>query len=209
VRALIEQRLRSPRPAADPRDRILANVVGQASTELLDALAASSRRAAVLLGLVERAPGIAVLFTERAAHLKHHPSQISFPGGRLEAAGETPIAAALREAHEEIGLDPRDVAIAGCLDTQVTSTGFSVTPVVGFVGGSFEARPDPAEVQSVFEVPLQHFLAADTLRETYRERLGSRFRTYEFNYEGRVIWGATAAILVAFRELLLNEKSTR
>jgi 8-oxo-dGTP pyrophosphatase MutT (NUDIX family) len=161
------------------------------------------QRAAVLLALVEHPEGLNVLFTERAAHLKHHAGQISFPGGRIEGDGETAVHAALREAHEEIGLEPTDVAIAGALDTLVTGTGFSVTPVVGFIAAPFLARPDPAEVTGVFEVPLQYFLIPDTVHESYRERLGSRFRSYEFHWENRVIWGATAAILVNFRQILL------
>jgi 8-oxo-dGTP pyrophosphatase MutT (NUDIX family) len=207
LRALIEQRLRRPRSPADPRERAVANIIGPVSAEFLALISGPMQRAAVLLALVERAEGLNVLFTERAAHLRHHAGQISFPGGRIESGGETPIDAALREAREEIGLEPREVAIAGSLDTHVTGTGFSVTPVVGFIGGPFLARPDPAEVTGVFEVPLRHFLAPDAVHETHRERLGSRFRSYEFRFESRVIWGATAAILVTFRQLLLEDKT--
>jgi 8-oxo-dGTP pyrophosphatase MutT (NUDIX family) len=207
LRALIEQRLRRPRTPSDPRERALANIMGPVSAEFLALLSGPMQHAAVLLALVEHAEGINVLFTERAAHLKHHAGQISFPGGRIEGGGETAVDAALREAHEEIGLEPRDVAIAGALDTLVTGTGFSVTPVVGFVEGPFLAQPDPAEVTGVFEVPLRHFLAPDTVQETYRERLGSRFRSYEFHCENRLIWGATAAILVNFRKLLFEDKT--
>jgi 8-oxo-dGTP pyrophosphatase MutT (NUDIX family) len=207
LRALIEQRLRRPRTPSDPRERALANIMGPVSAEFLALLSGPMQHAAVLLALVEHAEGINVLFTERAAHLKHHAGQISFPGGRIEGGGETAVDAALREAHEEIGLEPRDVAIAGALDTLVTGTGFSVTPVVGFVAGPFLAQPDPAEVTGVFEVPLRHFLAPDTVQETYRERLGSRFRSYEFHCENRLIWGATAAILVNFRKLLFEDKT--
>jgi 8-oxo-dGTP pyrophosphatase MutT (NUDIX family) len=203
LRALIEQRLRRPRPPADPRDRALANIVGPVSADFLALVSGPMQRAAVLLALVEHPEGLNVLFTERAAHLKHHAGQISFPGGRIEGDGETAVHAALREAHEEIGLEPTDVAIAGALDTLVTGTGFSVTPVVGFIAAPFLARPDPAEVTGVFEVPLQYFLIPDTVHESYRERLGSRFRSYEFHWENRVIWGATAAILVNFRQILL------
>jgi 8-oxo-dGTP pyrophosphatase MutT (NUDIX family) len=206
-RALIEQRLRRPRLPANPRERALANIVGPVSAEFLAVISGPMQHAAVLLALVEHADGLNVLLTERAAHLKHHAGQISFPGGRIEAGGETPVDAALREAHEEIGLEPRKVAIAGALDTHVTGTGFSVTPVVGFIAGPFLARPDPAEVTGVFEVPLPHFLAPGAVQETYRERFGCRFRSYEFHYENRVIWGATAAILVTFRQILLEDKT--
>jgi 8-oxo-dGTP pyrophosphatase MutT (NUDIX family) len=207
LRALIEQRLRRPRSAADPRERALANVIGPVSADFLALISGPMQRAAVLLALVEHAEGLNVLFTERATHLKHHAGQISFPGGRIEGDRETAVEAALREAHEEIGLEPQDVAIAGALDTLVTGTGFSVTPVVGFIAAPFLAQPDPAEVAAVFEVPLRHFLAPDTVQETYRERLGCRFRSYEFHFENRVIWGATAAILVNLRQLLLEDKT--
>jgi 8-oxo-dGTP pyrophosphatase MutT (NUDIX family) len=153
LRTLIEQRLRRPRSAADPRERALANVIGPVSADFLALISGPMQRAAVLLALVEHAEGLNVLFTERATHLKHHAGQISFPGGRIEGDRETAVEAALREAHEEIGLEPQDVAIAGALDTLVTGTGFSVTPVVGFVGAAFVAQPDPAEVAAVFEVP--------------------------------------------------------
>jgi 8-oxo-dGTP pyrophosphatase MutT (NUDIX family) len=206
LRELIEQRLRRPASPADPRERALATIIGPVSAEFKALISGPMQHAAVLLALVERAADLNVLFTERAAHLKHHAGQISFPGGRIED-GEKAVDAALREAHEEVGLEPQNVAIAGALDTLVTGTGFSVTPIVGFIAGPFLAQPDPAEVTSVFEVPLRHFLAPDTLLETYRERLGCRFRSYEFHYENRMIWGATAAILVTLRQLFLDEKT--
>ena len=205
MRALIERRLAAPRPPADPYERLLARVVGEVTSELRAALTAESRHAAVLLALVERKDAYNVLFTERAPGLKSHPGQISFPGGRVEEPGETAVEAALREAHEEIGLEPRDVSVAGCLDAHVTGTGFSVTPVVGFVPSAFVARPHPAEVSGVFEVPLAFFLDPNAARETHRERFGCRFRSYEFHYGDRLIWGATAAMLVAFRDMLIYE----
>ena len=101
-----------------------------------------------------------------------------------------------------MGLLPADVAVAGQLGPHVTGTGFRITPVVGFIAGPFEPRPDPAEVQSVFEVPLGFLLEPDSVITSYRERLGSRIKTVEFHYEGRRIWGATAAIVMSLIEVL-------
>lgn len=207
MRELIERRLGAPRAPIDPRERLLANVVGDASPALVAAIEASDRRAAVLLALIERAAGMTLLFTERAPHLKHHAGQTSFPGGRIDHPEETAVEAALREAEEEVGLKSRDVEIAGVLDAHITGTGFCVTPVVGFVAGGFVARPDPAEVADVFEVPLAFLLEKHALRANVHARLGSRVKSYELEYEGHRIWGATAAMIAAFRDLIYYGKS--
>lgn len=198
----IRSRVATPRAPVDPRARILANIEGPVSPELLAVVDRPSRAASVLLTLVERAAGLAVLFTERAAHLKDHAGQISFPGGRI-GAGESAIDAALRETREEIGLPPAEVEVLGLLDEFLTGTGFLIRPVVGYVGqGAFVATPDPTEVAGVFEVPLDVILDPARVTTTYRERLGTRFLTYELQHAGYRIWGATAAILVNFRDVI-------
>ena len=201
--ATIRRIVATPRRAVDPLERIVANVEGgRLSPALRAVLDQPTRAASVLLTLLERPGGLTVLFTERAAHLKDHAGQISFPGGRIDER-ETAVAAALREAHEEIGLDPTEVEILGALDDFLTGTGFLITPVVGYVAsGAFAAAPDPTEVASVFEVPLDFICEPANIVESYRERLGTRFRTYELKHGGYRIWGATAAILVSFRDLI-------
>ncbi len=153
--------------------------------------------AAVLVPLLERSAGrLQVLFTERADHLRRHPGQISFPGGRIERLDGCAVNAALREAQEEVGLPATCVHIAGFLEPQLTVTGFCVTAVVGVVAaGEFVAVPDPGEVAGVFEVPLEYFLDERNEHRGMREYQGTRFAAVEYHWEGRRIWGATAMML--------------
>jgi len=172
---------------------------------LREILERPSRPASVLLAVLERANGLTVLFTERAAHLRDHAGQVSLPGGRI-AGGESPAEAALREAHEEVGLEPSSVDVIGSLDEFITGTGFAVMPVVGVVADSeFVATPDPREVAGVFEVPLGVILDRTAMTVGYFERHGSRLLTYELNYGGRRIWGATAAVLRNFQDVILDD----
>lgn len=200
----IRARLAAARPSADPRQRIFRNVTGPVSQALLDMLERPGRDAAVLLTLLARSDGLAVLFTERAAHLKDHAGQISFPGGRV-ALAEPAVQAALREAYEEIGLEPKAVQVLGELDVHLTGTGFAVRPVVGVVTGPFVPRPDPEEVAGVFEVPLEFLLDPANVATREIDRLDTRFRTFELTYGGHRIWGATAAMLMTFRDIISNE----
>jgi len=205
---VIRRRLAAPRPPHDPRARLLGNVDGPISPALREILERPGRPASVLLALFERPSGLTVLFTERAAHLKDHAGQVSLPGGRI-AVGETPPDAALREAHEEVGLEPAAVEVIGSLDGFLTGTGFTVTPVIGVLRDrDFVATPDPREVAGVFEVPLGVILDRGALGVGYFERHGSRLLTYELLYGGRRIWGATAAILRNFQDVILDEDET-
>jgi len=201
-RRRIEQKLREQPQDGNPGNALLQHVVGSPSPELLNLVAAPAREAAVLVGLIERAQGLHVLLTQRAAHLAHHPGQISFPGGRLDEQDADPVAAALREAEEEVGLTARQVEVLGRLPPRLTGTGFAVTPVVGWLASAFEPQPDPAEVSSAFEVPLAYLLAPGNLKRTTRERYGTRFLVFEYHYGSHRIWGATAAILTEFLEVI-------
>lgn len=202
---VIRHRLAVPRPARDPRARLLGNLAGPASPQLREILANPGRPASVLLTVLERSSGPTVLFTERAAHLKDHAGQVSLPGGRL-TAGESATDAALREAYEEVGLPPSAVNVIGTLDGFITGTGFLITPVVGVVTDTaFVATPDPREVAGVFEVPLPLILDRTAMRSSYFERHGARLLTYELFYESRRIWGATAAVLRNFQDVILDD----
>lgn len=160
------------------------------------------RPAAVLLALIERADGPRVLLTVRTAALRHHAGQVSFPGGRIEADDVDPVAAALREAQEEVGLPASLASPLGYLDPFATITGFHVFPVVARVCGSYVPRLDPSEVASSFEVPLDFLLDPGNVHELDVEWQGRRRRLLEYRYQEHRIWGATAAMLVNFRQRL-------
>jgi 8-oxo-dGTP pyrophosphatase MutT (NUDIX family) len=158
--------------------------------------------AAVLVPLVERDRGMTVLLTQRAATLKDHAGQISFPGGRIEPEDADAWRAALREAHEEIGLQENFVEFAGYLPDHWVGTGFRVTPVVGFVNPGYELRIATAEVHDVFEVPLDFILDAANHISRTRELGGVKLEVYDIPYGDRNIWGATAGMLLTLRRLL-------
>lgn len=163
---------------------------------------AALRPAAVLVPLVDHAHGMAVLLTQRTAHLSAHAGQISFPGGRMEEHDADAVAAALRETEEEVGL-PRDrVNVIGRLDTYVTGTGFEITPIVGVVAPPYPMTIDPFEVAEAFEVPLAFVLDRRNHHRVERESAGMRRCFFVLPYEGRNIWGATAGILVNLAEVL-------
>jgi 8-oxo-dGTP pyrophosphatase MutT (NUDIX family) len=151
--------------------------------------------AAVLVGIVTAAaPG--VLLTKRTATLRRHSGQVSFPGGRIDPDDSSPEAAALREAHEEIGLEPGFVELLGRLPDYVTSTGYLVTPVLALVSPGFTTTLSAAEVDAVFELPLTTLLDP-TAPERRQAEFAGRLREYwVWPHAEHFIWGATAAILV-------------
>ncbi len=206
MRRLIEECLAGNDDAAGPRERFLANVLGEPSGAVLELLEQPARRAAVLVPIIERDSGLRVLLTARARHLVHHPGQVAFPGGRIEAVDADARAAALREAEEEVGLEPALARVVGELPVHLTGTGFVVTPVVAFVSGAFEARPNAGEVAGVFEVPLEFLIDRGNSVRSEVERFGSRFVSYEYRWQTWRIWGATAAIIITLRNLLINKQ---
>ncbi len=175
------------------------------SAHLAGPIPPSLRPAAVLVPLVDRSDGMTVLFTQRAAHLKNHAGQISFPGGRLEEQDEGPLAAALRETEEEIGLSREFVRVVGYLEPHLIFTGFHVVPVVGFVTPGFTLRPDPTEVADVFEVSLAHVFDAANHGTRAREVSGGILHIYDIANGDRPIWGATAGMLMSLYRLLSQQ----
>lgn len=154
------------------------------------------RLAAVLVPLVEHADEPSILLTRRADHLEKHSGQVAFPGGKVEDSDATPIAAALRETEEEIGLDASHIEIAGVLDTYQTGTGFLILPVVGFVKPGFTLTPDKNEVADVFEVPAHIALSTQNWKTDSGEWKGRMWNFYSMDYQGYNIWGATAGMLM-------------
>ncbi len=160
--------------------------------------------AAVLVAFVlGESPG--VLLTKRNKHLKRHAGQISFPGGRIDETDADPEAAALREAEEEIALNPRSVEVLGRLGDFLTGTGFRITPVVGLVPPGLRYAPTPGEVDAVFELPVDVLLDPTAPRRERQERGGVVRDVWIWPHPKHDIWGATAAILVHLAERLRAE----
>lgn len=160
--------------------------------------------AAVLVPIVVRPSGLTVLLTQRTAHLRDHAGQISFPGGRCEAGDDSPIATALRESSEEVGIEPRQVEILGTLPDYFTGTGFRVTPVAGLVLPPLNLRLDDFEVAEAFEAPLDFLLDAANYRRESLEVAGQMRTYWAVPWQEYFIWGATAGMLVSLRESLLG-----
>ena len=157
--------------------------------------AAAPKPAAVLVAAVPGPEGARLLFIERASGLRAHAGQIAFPGGRMEAGDESPLATALREAEEEIGLPPEAVRPLGFLDVYQTGTGYRIVPVVAVVERPFEQRLCALEVADAFEAPLSFLMSPENHAIVERER-GGRLRTfYAMPFGERYIWGATAGMV--------------
>jgi 8-oxo-dGTP pyrophosphatase MutT (NUDIX family) len=183
----LEQRLARPAPAA---------AKGMSDGFRLPGREGSATPAAVLVPIVNRPTDLTLLLTLRSADLPDHPGQISFPGGRVELGDASLAHAALREATEEIGLPAARVAILGELAPYETVTGYSVTPVVGWVEPPFELKLDPIEVADAFEVPLAFLLNPLNLQRHFQMFGDIRRDFWAIPYGERYIWGATAAMLL-------------
>jgi 8-oxo-dGTP pyrophosphatase MutT (NUDIX family) len=172
------------RPAGESSDYDLNTDVPLAPDRVL-------RDAAVLVAVCQGR----VLLTKRASGLKHHPGQIAFPGGKVDAGDDGVVGAALCEAWEEIGLQPGNVTVLGMLPAHETVTGYRVTPVLGLVRDCFNAKPQESEVAEAFSVPLSHVTTPANFTVEQREWRGVWRRYYTVPYGPYYIWGATARIL--------------
>ncbi|MCX7555832.1 CoA pyrophosphatase [Xanthomonadaceae bacterium JHOS43] len=200
--------LRTPRPS-DPFDRpeqlrqALLPLDGELSgagwnlDEIADLVTPSTLvDAAVLVGLVPRAEGAHVLLTRRNDALQHHAGQVSFPGGRIDPGDRSPLHAALREAWEEVALEPEAIEPVGYLDPYATITGFRVLPVVARLPTDYRIVPNPGEVADAFEVPLAPLLNGERIVSLSGTWMGRPRSYWEYRVGPHRIWGATAAMLV-------------
>jgi 8-oxo-dGTP pyrophosphatase MutT (NUDIX family) len=158
------------------------------------------RPAAVLVGVIEGARGPEVLLTKRASGLRHHPGQIAFPGGKIDLGDADATAAALREAREEVALDPEGVRIFGTMPVHETVTGYAITPVLALIAPGFAPRPALGEVEEAFTVPLAHLADPSNYRVEKRLWLGQWRAYYTVPWGPYYIWGATARMLRVLAE---------
>lgn len=187
----LRERLRRAPPAF--------SVFGDDGTEGREA---ASTAAAVLIPVIAHPQALTVLFTQRTPHLRSHSGQVSFPGGRAEPGDASAEFTALRETEEEIGLRRSAVEVLARLPDYRTRTGYRVTPVVGLLTPPVAFAPDPNEVAEIFEVPLEFLLDERNRQRRTREFQGRQVGYYVFEYQERVIWGATAGMLVNLHKML-------
>ncbi|EOB6261130.1 CoA pyrophosphatase [Vibrio fluvialis] len=160
----------------------------------------SLRKASVLIGFVERPTGLNVVLTKRAAHLKHHPGQISFPGGKYEESDGTLYQTAMRETREEIGIQEDQIEILGQLPELVTVSKFAVTPVLAFISPDYKTLIDANEVEEVFEVPADFLLDRRQLFSNTFQIKNSPHRVFAIPYKHHFIWGMTAQIIQSLQK---------
>ncbi|WP_070965512.1 CoA pyrophosphatase [Vibrio sonorensis] len=160
------------------------------------------RKASVLVGFVEREEGLHIIFTKRAAHLKHHPGQVSFPGGKFEPLDSDLIHTALRETEEEIGISHNHVKVFGQMPELPTISRFSVTPILAMISPEYSPNIDKNEVEQVFEVPARVVLDPNQLHSATFSVNSNRHRVFAVNYQGHFIWGMTAQIIQAMQRHL-------
>jgi 8-oxo-dGTP pyrophosphatase MutT (NUDIX family) len=200
--ARLLERLATTRPEHDaPFTRIGAASTDAADPRLLHLIPPDLRSAAVLIGLLDRGGDPGILLTVRASHLRLHAGQIAFPGGTIDSTDAGPVAAALREAREEVGLSVTEADVLGYLPDQIVLTGFRITPVIARIAGSFVPQLDTAEVESCFVLPFSALLDPVNERAVTRSIGGLEVAVRDLHFGEHRIWGATAGMLFALRAL--------
>ncbi len=200
----IRERLAATAMEDDPGGVHLDTLARDWPTGLRQRLTANLKPAGVLIPIIDRPEGLSVLLTRRAAELKHHAGQVSFPGGRMEPTDRDIQHTALRETHEEVGIHPEKVQVLGYLPPMPTITGFAVTPIVGLLESDVTVTIDVAEVERAFEVPLGFLLNPVNQQMSEREFEGVKIPLAEFHFGGERIWGATASMVIALRQYLIE-----
>jgi 8-oxo-dGTP pyrophosphatase MutT (NUDIX family) len=208
LRSRILRRFEGSQPRHELMDWRVLGVDADRSRRLQRHFPADPVAAAVLIALVDRPEGLSVLLTQRASQLARHAAQICFPGGRLDETDADTAAAALREAQEEIGLDPRRVRVFGYLPDHLVISGFRVTPVLSLVTPPFALEPNPAEVADVFEVPLSHVFDAANHKARLRRVGDEDLLLYDIPWREQNIWGATAGMLLTLVRMVEEGEGT-
>jgi len=202
IRERILRRFAGTQPRHELTDWRVLGIDAERSARLVRHLPKDPVPAAVLFPLIDRPTGMTVLLTQRASQLARHAAQIAFPGGRVEDTDADVAGAALREAQEEIGLEPARVQVFGYLPDHVVISGFRVTPVLGLVTPPFSLELNPHEVAGVFEVPLDHVLDSANHKARLRKVGDEEMLLYDIPWQGQNIWGATAGMLLTFVRML-------
>ena len=162
--------------------------------------------AAVLFPLIIKNNNYEVILTTRSKDVLSHPGQVCFPGGRLDIKDDSMIACAIREANEEVGIEPSQVEILGRLDDCITGTDFKVTPILGYINGNFIPKIQEKEVADLFRVPLSFFLEKSNRKIITSMYKNKKYSYYEYNWKEKKIWGSTARIIVNFCDIINNIK---
>ena len=209
IRERILRRFAGTQPRHELTDWRVLGIDAERSARLVRHFPKDPVPAAVLVPLVDRPTGMTVLLTQRASQLARHAAQIAFPGGRVDDTDADVASAALREAQEEIGLEPARVQVFGYLPDHVVISGFRVTPVLGLVTPPFSLELNPHEVAGVFEVPLDHVLDSANHKARLRKVGDEEMLLYDIPWQGQNIWGATAGMLLTFVRMLQETHQER
>lgn len=197
IAAITGRLLTAPQPMPDASDLVADFVIG-------DGFSGPPVPAAVLIALIRRDTGYTVLYTERSNGLRRHSGQVAFPGGRIDPEDRDAAYAALREANEEVALDPSDAEVLGYMPYYFTGSNYFITPVVAIVEPRAPFLPNAGEVEHVFEVPVETLIDARNYGIYRHEYKGTERRSYEIEHAGHRIWGITANITRRFRDLVLT-----